>query len=42
VYNRAYPLLFYILDLMYLIGLIYNVKGEPAIFLCGRYVASDY
>jgi len=39
-YNRAYPLLYYILFKFLIVGLIYNVNGKPAIFLCGRYVAS--
>jgi len=40
-YNRAYPLLYYIPYRLYVVGLMYNVLGKPAIFLRGRYVASD-
>jgi len=40
--NRAYPLLSYIYNLINYSVLIYNVWGEPAIFSCGRYVASGY
>jgi len=39
-YNRACPLLSYIFYMGYKVGLMNNVIGKPAIFLCGRYVAS--
>lgn len=34
--------MYYILNLGNLVRLIYNVLGKPAIFLRGRYVATEY